>query len=458
VSAPTVAERFRAALVGAPPPAAGPWIVAVSGGLDSVVLLNLLRFAATDRAELVVAHFDHRMRPESGEDAEWVSGLAHGWGLEVRVGAAATPLRSEAEARGARYRFLDEVSASVGGALVVTAHHADDQAETVLFRILRGTGRAGLVGIPARRGHYLRPLLELWRAELEAYARRVRLTWREDPTNVSLRYARNALRHRVLPDIERLVAPGARRALVRLAALAREDEAAWQSVLPAILAPLDVAESATSVSVDRTALAALHPAVRARILRRLAKSLGLTLDEAATTLATEFTGSTSVRSIRSVRSRAGRGFSLDVGGGITLRRELDRVWMGTASRAAEQPDRPLVIPDAGPGSGEAWLAGRAVRVSWGGPDVAGGVDVATFDPDALRFPLCVRAREDGDRIRLPGGTKKVKKLLLEARIPRMERSAVPLVVDALGEVLWVPGVARADRASAAGRALTIAVG
>jgi tRNA(Ile)-lysidine synthase len=462
MSVPTIAERFNAALSEAPPPAAGPWVVAVSGGLDSVVLLNLLRFAATQRAELVVAHFDHRMRPGSGEDAEWVSGLAHGWGLDVRVGTAAAPLRSEADARDARYRFLEDVRAEVAAALVVTAHHADDQAETVLFRILRGTGRAGLVGIPARRGHYFRPLLGFWRTELEAYARRVRLAWREDPTNVSLHYARNALRHRVVPDIEELVAPGARRALVRLAALAREDEAAWQSVLPAILAPLDVVESDGAVSVDRAALAAVHPALRARILRRLAKSLGATLDEAATTLATEFTGSTSVRSIRSIRSGSTgskrRGFSLDVGGGITLRRELDRVWLGVAAPVPEQPDRPLVIPDARPGSGEAWLAGRSVAVSWGGPDVAGGLDVATFDPRELRFPLCVRAREDGDRIRLPGGTKKVKKLLLEARIPRMERSAVPLVVDALGRVLWIPGVARAERPGSAGEALTIGIG
>jgi tRNA(Ile)-lysidine synthetase-like protein len=132
--------------------------------------------------------------------------------------------------------------------------------------------------------------------------------------------------------------------------------------------------------------------------------------------------------------------------------------MGTARQVPEQPDRPLVIPDAGPGSGEAWLGGRAVPVSWGGPDVAGGLGVATFDPSEIRFPLCVRAREDGDRIHLPGGTKKVKKLLLEARIPRMERSAVPLVVDALGDVLWIPGVARAARASAAGDTLTIGVG
>ncbi|MGE0160137.1 MAG: tRNA lysidine(34) synthetase TilS [Gemmatimonadales bacterium] len=445
-------ERFRAALAGAPANALGRWVVAVSGGLDSVVLLHLLRFAANERRDLVVAHFDHRMRPESAEDAQWVAGLAAGWGIECRLGEAGTPPGSEAEAREARYRFLQTVTDDVGASLVVTAHHADDQAETVLFRALRGTGRAGLAGIPARRGLYFRPLLRFWRAELEAYARRARLSWRDDPTNSSLRYARNALRHRVLPEIERLVAPGARRALVRLSAIAREDEAAWASVLPSLLEPLDVTEREGAVSVDRDALAALHPAVRARILRALASGLGVTLEETGTRLAGEFVAS------------AGSGLALDVGGGLTLRRELDRVWLDVVpTRLDASADRPLVIPDARPGSGEAWLAGRPVSVSWGRADVGGALRSASFDPRTLRFPLRVRAREAGDRIRLPSGTKKVKKVLLEARIPRIERAGVPMVVDARGDVLWIPGVARAvgdppredDREP---RALTILVG
>ena len=139
--------------------------------------------------------------------------------------------------------------------------------------------------------------------------------------------------------------------------------------------------------------------------------------------------------------------------------ELERVSLTRRSEAAsEAPDTPLLIPDAGPGSGDAWLSGRVVHVVWGGPEVSGALDVATFSADALRFPLRVRAREAGDRIRLPGGTKKVKKLLLEARVPRTERESVPLVVDAEGDVLWVPGVARAAVASAADGALTIGIG
>jgi tRNA(Ile)-lysidine synthase len=214
-----------------------------------------------------------------------------------------------------------------------------------------------------------------------------------------------------------------------------------------ILGPLRLVESAASVSVDRAALAALHPAVRARILRALVRKLGSRLDETSTKLAAEFAGST------------GSGFALDVGGGITLLRDLDRVTIGALGQLErEQSDRPLVIPDAGPGSGEAWLGGRPLCVSWGGPDVRGALGVESFDPGALRFPLRVRSREAGDRIRLPSGSKKVKKLMLEARIPRSERGGVPLVVDAHGDVLWIPGVARAEVGEAGPRALTIGVG
>lgn len=436
--------RFRAALAAGGAAAGDRWVVAVSGGLDSVALLHLLRFTARAPADLVVAHFDHAMRPSSHEDACWVVGLCDTWGVPVRVERASVAPASEAEAREARYAFLEEIRREVGARLLLTAHHADDQAETVLFRALRGTGPPGLAGIPPRREAIFRPLLSFWREELESYALGARLSWREDPSNLSPRHARNALRHRVLPEIERLVAPGARRALVRLGDLAREDESGWESLLPALLLPLGLQESEGWLSVDRHGLVALHPAVRARVLRSLAARVGPPLDEAGTRLAVEFVAS------------ADSGLSLGLGGGVTLRRELDRVTLGVPIDAPA--DRPLHIPDAGPGSGSALLGGRSVPVSWGGPHAAAGLQSATFDPDALRFPLCVRAREPGDRIRLVGGTKKVKKLLLERRIPSAERDGVPLIVDAAGDVLWIPGLARAAHPSGEGGDLSIAVG
>ncbi|MEQ1856836.1 MAG: tRNA lysidine(34) synthetase TilS [Longimicrobiales bacterium] len=440
--------RFGASLAGAGSAADGRWVVAVSGGLDSVVLLHLLRFGVEARSKLVVAHFDHAMRPESVEDGHWVEGLARSWGLEVRVGRALHPPSTEAEAREARYGFLDEVRRELGASLVLTAHHADDQAETVLFRALRGAGRAGLAGMAVRRDFLLRPLLGIWREELEAYAQAHRLSWRVDDTNASMAYARNALRHRVIPDIERLVAPGARRALVRLADLAREDESAWRSVLPFLLAPLHLEEEGGALTANRAALLTLEPPVRARVLRALVARMGGSLDESATRRAVGFV------------AVGGSGQSIDLGRGLTLRRDLDRLAISAPVPAAR--DRPLSIPDRGPGFGEAFLAGRDVHVTWGAVVEPRGHLTAAFDAERLRFPLRVRAREAGDRIRLARGpdhvTKKVKKLLLEHRIPVAQRDRLPLVVDAAGEVLWIPGVAHAAHATAAGGSLTIVVG
>lgn len=443
MSAISLDVRFREVLGSAGSVADDRWVVAVSGGLDSVVLLHLLRSIAASGVSLVVAHFDHGMRPTSGDDARWVAGLASSWGLSSRVGCAASEITTEAGAREARYGFLEDVRRESAARLVLTGHHADDQAETILFRALRGTGQAGLAGMATRRGHLFRPLLPFWREELEAYGRAAGLEWREDPSNQSLRYARNALRHRVLPDIERMVAPGARRALVRLADLAREEEASWESVVWALLEPLAFAESDGRLSVDRRKLEALHPAVRARVLRSLAAMAGRTLDEVTTRRAVEFVAT------------PGSGVAIDLGGAVSLRKDLDRVVLGGV--APVQADRPLHIPDPGPGAGKALLGGRVIPVSWGGGGPATGFDAATFDAAELRFPLCVRARLPGDRIRLAGGTKKVKKLLLERRIPGTERGGVPLLVDAAGDVLWIPGVGRASHASEDGT-LSIAVG
>jgi tRNA(Ile)-lysidine synthase TilS/MesJ len=153
-----------------------------------------------------------------------VRGLCRGWGVALHEGRAAAPLRGEAAAREARYAFLRRVRELTGATHLATAHHADDQAETVLFRVLRGTGIDGLAGIPAADGDgTVRPLLGFTRDEVGRYARRAGLRWREDPTNALADAARNRIRLELLPRIERTVAPGARRALARLASLAAED-------------------------------------------------------------------------------------------------------------------------------------------------------------------------------------------------------------------------------------------
>jgi tRNA(Ile)-lysidine synthase len=218
--------------------------------------------------------------------------------------------------------------------------------------------------------------------------------------------------------------------LVRLADQAGDEEAAWESVVPRLLGPLDVRDVEGGVSFDRGALLELHPTVRARVVRALARALGNTLGHAATRRVIAF----------SVQGSSGR--AIQLGGSLSFAIELDRCVLGRALEATE--DQALAIEDGGPGRGWVVLSGSSIPVAWGGDEARRRRVSEHFAMSALRFPLTVRSRRPGDRIRLPGGTRKVKKVLLEDRIPPSERHRVPLVVDAEGEVLWIPGVARAE--------------
>jgi len=407
-------------------------VVAVSGGLDSVALLHLLRFApGLPAVRLVAAHFDHAMREGSAADAAWVRGLARAWDVAFR-GARADPApQSEEEARRARYRFLEEVRSGEGARMVATAHQADDQAETVLFRALRGTGPGGLAGIPPwREPGIWRPLLPFSRAELEAYAGAVGLRWRQDPTNADEGFARNVIRRTLLPIAERQVAPGARRALARLARLARADEEAWRAARPVLEGPMDATHHAGAVSFERRALLSLHPALRARLLRSFAHDVGGALDEAGTRAALEFTSS------------GASGGRVELTGGLVLERSFERCTLRGAA-AQPPPERVVEISAPGEGHGEGRAAGRRFSVTWTRASAPPERWIVEIPLREVTFPLRIRGWRPGDRIRLPYGTKALGKLLAEHRIPAPERPERPVAVDADGRVLWVPGIARA---------------
>lgn len=402
-------------------------VVALSGGADSVVLLHLLRFTARLPAlRVCAAHVDHGMRPTSPGDADWVRGICRAWGVPLHVRRLDPPPASEAQARRLRYGFLEEVRQGEGARWVLTAHHADDQAETVLFRAARGSGLAGLQGIRETRAPGVwRPLLPFGRGELRAHAEACRLTWRDDPTNRDP-LTRNVLRHRVLPGLEAAV-PGAGRALAGLARHAQADEAAWGAVEALLLESVGLVREEDGVSLDRAALATLAPPLRHRVLRGVLRRLGHHPSEAGTRRAVEFT------------SPGPGGGAVPLGGGLVLRRELDRIRV--IRDAARPADQEAVLADPRGGEAAARVGGVPFRVRWGAPE--GAERAVALARAALAFPLTVRGWRPGDRIRLPYGSKKLKKVLLEARVPRGERYRIPVLVDALGAVLWVPGVARA---------------
>lgn len=178
----------------------GKYVIAVSGGVDSVVLLDML--SNNSEAELVVAHFDHGMREDSASDAEFVRQLTEKYNLpyetkRVELGQGA----SEAEAREARYEFLRSVQKKYNAIAIITAHHQDDLLETSMINLLRGTGRRGLHSLKSKDS-LLRPLLHIKKTDIHAYAKEHGLRWREDSTNEDTTYLRNKLRHDIIPKAD----------------------------------------------------------------------------------------------------------------------------------------------------------------------------------------------------------------------------------------------------------------
>lgn len=411
-------------------------LVAVSGGVDSVVLLHLLRFnPALAHVALTAAHFDHRMRPGSPDDALWLAGLCRAWEVPLLTRAAAAPLTGETDAREARYRFLRRAAADGGADLILTAHHADDQAETVLFRILRGTGVGGLRGIPSRTPTGLvRPLLPFWRDEIEAYATGAGLRWRKDPTNESPDPARNRLRLEILPAIERHIAPGARRNLVRLAELARESEEGWRRMVNDAIGVV-ATRHGSGWSVDREKLREYDSTLAARVVRTLLEDQGVVPSRSGTRSALQFI------------TDAPSGRELQLASGLRVRTEFDRATLVVDTPPPE--DTAFQIEPVPPGqtlSGEFVLAGRryAVEARCGGesaaprpPEHGWRVEIPTAE---VRFPLEFRGRRPGDRLRTRTGRKSLKKLMIDGRIPRGERRSVPVLADATGRILWVAGI------------------
>lgn len=414
-------------------------VVALSGGVDSTVLLHLLRFSLPRlELEVVAAHLDHAMRPESAADAAWVRGLSGAWQVPLRGHRLEEAPSNEAQARSARYRFLTRVKEAEGAVAIVTAHHMDDQVETVLYRIARGTGIRGLGGLSARRAPgVIRPLLAEPRDAIVEYARRHWLGWRTDSTNEDMARARNRIRHRVLPELER-VHPGVRESLLRLARNAQLHQEAVDTLIEPRLADAVLAAVPGRLTLDREALLALPRPVRVQVVRALARRAGVRLDEAGTANAVEFI----------TTGRSGTGIHLP--GGARLSREFGTVHLVTGPverepAARRERDRSLRIPNPrGPGEGKALVAGLRLKVRWRDMPFEGPEERWTaFDPEELLFPLEIRSWQPGDRTRGRRGSRKVKKLFAELRVPRSGRQRLPVVVDGREEVVWIPGWYRA---------------
>ena len=397
----------------------GPLVVAVSGGADSSALLILLADLAPELGlDLHVAHFDHRLRPRaSAKDAQFVADLAQSRGATIRIGRAERPPKSEDEARALRYAFLRRAAREVGAIRIATGHTRDDQAETVLLQVTRGSGLQGLGGMRPLRDDIVRPLLAIGRADTEAVCAEADVEARTDRSNADLRYARNRIRRKVLPELER-INPQARAALARLA-----DAAAGAADAAARAAAAALAGATTPNGI---ALDGLDERLR---------------DEALAIAWTQATGRVLAAKHRgalgAVAAARDGSASLDLPGGRAVREyALLRIETGASRTAGPAPDLPLRTGSPVEWRGWTFTLGSHASGTLRAPAPATG-------------DLVVRARRPGDR--LAGRLRiKVQDLFTDAKVPARARATHPIVATGAGEVWWVVGLKHADGAAAPG--------
>ena len=415
-------------------------IAAVSGGSDSVALLFLLR-DLHERGELMldaVAHLNHAIRGAAADEdetfcrllAERLNTAFVSTVVDVPAHARRDGVSIEVAARRARQRFFTDVRSSRGADAVATAHTRDDQAETVLLRLARGTGLRGLGGIAPRRDALIRPLLQCSRLELREELSSRSEQWREDETNRDLTNPRNRVRHELLPYLQREFNPSIADALARLANLARADEAVLDELAAA--AALRVSKTVGSNSViDGAALCALPAAVARRVIQKAFAALGANL--------TTLKDVDLVRAVAAGECRSAQLCGVRVehsGGCVVLVQDVPHL---TSFRFdlpipgyVRAPDAGWVLKAAGP------QPPRRTRPT--------SPDEVEVEAAGLGTALVVRSRQSGDRLRPLGlgGTKKVQDVFVDRKVSRLERDQVPIVTDDRGRIVWVAGHALAE--------------
>ena len=431
---------------------------AVSGGADSVALVWLLhRLAADERLTFAgIIHVNHQLRGAAADaDEAFCRELADRVGVpfvstRVDVSAIARDRRCSIEtaARAARYEFFDRAAAELDAALVATGHTEDDQAETVLLRLLRGSGARGVSAIRLRRGRIVRPLLACRRAALRSYLASISETWREDSSNADEAIPRNRLRHSVMPTLEAFSPTGVA-ALARFARLASDDETllrdlAIKSRAEIVLSSSDSPGAAISVA----GLRALPGPIARRVIRETAAELvpAAALSarhlEAVCRLAStdkptghlDLPGLTAERVGPALELRiASAGSRQDRDG-----REGRQDWRPWPERELAVPGS-VVLPEAGLVVGARPVTSLAEAVS----NTPGAVAIRAA---TAALPLVVRNRRRGDRLQPLGapGRRKLQDVLVDRKVPRIERDDVPIVTDASGQILWVAGVTVAE--------------
>ena len=417
-------------------------IVAVSGGPDSVCLLRVLHALAKDlELTLHVAHLDHRFRrEESAAEARFVESLAKDMGLiatsesrDVRAYCAERGLSAQAGAREVRYAFLRQIAKASGAQRIALGHTANDQAETLLMRLVRGAGISGLSAIPPVRENIIRPLIGITRDEVLAYLKELGQDFVTDPSNEKPLYTRNRIRQEMLPVLGRFN-PRIIEALAKEAVLLRDENEAIEATLPAIMQKVLCAKD-EAVRIRREEFNRLLPALRRRVLR---KAIELVAGDDAIDHSWLRSGQA-----LDFMAEAQSGRSMEIPGGLILEREYDDLVI----RARKQ-ETVFCVPLTLPGETVVPAARLTIETvlldTFPAPGYDGGNYLwqAVFDYDKIPLPLYLRNRRPADRFcpaGMGGRSKKLQDYFVDEKVPQMRRNAAPLLATEQ-DVIWIVGM------------------
>lgn len=417
-------------------------LVAVSGGPDSLVLLDLLcRLRESYGLELEVIHIDHGLREESSRESNYVRAVADHYGLpfygdrvEVRVDSGRRRLSPEEAARIARYTALERRLEAAGFDCIALGHHADDRVETFLLRLVAGTGPWGLTSIPPMRYPYIRPLISVWRREITDYATHLPFVPLQDPSNWDLSIPRNRVRHILLPLLEEKFNPATGEAIYRYIEMLEAERERGEGTRR-VFSYGKLAEEGVRIDYFRE----LTLAEQRELIWYLVRSRGL---------------EPSFQLVEDVRTKIFGGKSgslLHLPGGWVALRDYERVRL-LVRESLEARDRDRVVEIAGKGefSLPDFGIGMVLRCEPRLPDwraqILRGPWKASFDLQLISFPLELRHIRPGDRFHPLGapGRRKLQDFLVDLKVPRLERSRV-MVLTSKGEIVWVLGHRIDDR-------------
>ncbi|MBK9147644.1 MAG: tRNA lysidine(34) synthetase TilS [Flavobacteriales bacterium] len=399
-----------------------PLFVAVSGGIDSMVLLHVLRKLGHACS---VLHVNHGLRgAESDGDEDFVRAHCEQEGIafrsaraDVHALKAGEPVSTQMAARQLRYKWIDEIMGPCGAMRCAVGHHADDVVETLFINLLRGTGRGGWGAMGPRRGDYIRPLLLVHRADIEAYAREHGIQWREDSSNSSEPYQRNRIRHELLPLLES-IRPGAQRTIARSTRLLRH---LTQLGAEAIHRFHDQ-KPVTRDSVQRIPFSSLEADEHTWMyLYSTLRGLGFhpdLVDRVQDAIAERVTGAT---------FESGE-WQVLVDREVLIVKPLEpphNSWVRIDLQAAN-----------GLANGFSWRVENGPPAEW-----PGTMRVAVLDADRLIDPVILRPWRPGDRIRPIGlgGSKLISDILIDAKVPMTEKDSTHVLVNGTGEIAWLVG-------------------